>query len=51
MSGEVITQFKNKTLTDAVLQSPVDRFQRRLRRTIITVAVVVLVLLCLVQVL
>ena len=45
MSGEVTTQFKNTTLTDAVLQSPVDRFERRVRRAIIAVSVAVIALL------
>jgi hypothetical protein len=45
MSGEVTTQFKTTTLTDAVLQSPVDRFELRLRRTIIAVSVAVIVVL------
>jgi len=45
MSGEVTTQFKTTTLTDEVLQSPVDRFELRLRRTIIAVSVAVIVLL------
>ena len=51
MSGEVTTQFKNTALTDAVRQSPVDRFELRLRRTIIAIAIAVLVLLWLVRVL
>jgi hypothetical protein len=48
MSGEVTTHFKSTTLTDAVLQSPVDRFELRLRKTIVAVAAAVLVLLWLV---
>ena len=45
MSGEVTTRFKSTTLTDAVLESPVDCFELRLRRTIIVVSAAVIILL------
>jgi hypothetical protein len=47
MSGKVTTQFSNETLTDEVLESPVDCFERGLRRRFLVGLAALLILLLL----
>jgi|GEM_PF-5145184 len=47
MSGKVTTHFRNETLSDAVLESPVDCFERGLRRRLLVGLVALLILLLL----